>query len=156
VIDQHQDGLQDVSLNTHLEVPRKSSGQTGDDDGRRDGTHSNTGRSEEVGESYKGVAHQLGTSLCTRVVLKSLTSSHTQHSSLGRPITEASGVQVVSRDTGKVDNDPSFFIGHEESLTLFGRVLSVDSVCYVGVDDKGTDGLLKKNTNPSSARHEAS
>jgi len=145
VIDQHQDGLQDVSLNTHLEVPRKSSGQTGDDDGRRDGTHSNTGRSEEVGESYiESVAHQLGTSFCPRIVSKSLTSSHTQYSSLGRTIAEASGVQVVSRHTGKVDNDPSFFIGHEESLTLFGRVLSVDSVCYVGVDDKGTDGLYEK------------
>jgi hypothetical protein len=93
-----------------------------------------------------------GTSLCAVSVAIALTSSHPQHGRLGRSITEASSVQIVSGHTGKVDDNPTFFIGHEESLTLFGRVLSVDGICYVGVDDEGSDGLFRMRSVSRSAR----
>lgn len=128
---------------THLEVTREPSSQTGDDDRGGDGAHSNPRRSEEIGKSWGDfVVHQrLSVNLDRSWKSPPLTSGHTQYGRLGRPVTQTSSVQIMPCHTGEIDDNPSFFIGHEETLSLLGWVLSVDSVCYVGVDDKSPDGL---------------
>jgi hypothetical protein len=47
----------------------------------------------------------------------------------------------VPGDAGKVDNDPTLFVRREESLAVGLRILSVDGICHVGVDDESSYGL---------------
>jgi hypothetical protein len=70
-----------------------------------------------------------------------LTSGHAQYSRLGRSVAQASCIQIVPGDAGKVDNDPTLFVGREESLAVGLGILSVDGVCDVGVDDESSYSL---------------
>lgn len=50
----------------------------------------------------------------------------------------------MTGDAGKVYNDSTLFVCNKETLAVLDRVLSVDGVGNMSVDDKGTDSLRRR------------